>query len=407
MQSTSDFLSNKHILIGVTGSVALYKTLDLIRLLIKAGADVRVIMTESAKRFVSPLLFEAISQNTVLHEESESWANDLNHIHIGKWADLFLIAPASANTINKLAHGHADTLLLQTALAYNAPLLIAPAANTNMLEHPATREGITKLKAFGHKIIDSQIKMLACQDIGKGAMAEPESIFWEASRQLLTRDYWLNRSVIITGGGTRENIDDVRCITNFSSGKMAESLAFVAYSLGANVSLITTQSNENSYPKNMSIHPVNSSKELSDTLHQIVHAFKHPIKAPYLFMAAAISDYVPELPCEGKLKKEQLGSTWHLTLIQNRDILKNLEHSQLRTIGFKAETDSEMALQNAEKMLREKELDGVCLNIIDEAHPFGGENNQITLLTKHQQIRFDPSSKFEQALKILTTFSNP
>lgn len=407
MQSSSNFLSGKHILIGVTGSIALYKTLDLIRLFIKAGADVRVIMTESAKRFISPLLFEAISQNTVLHEESESWANDLNHIHIGKWADLFLIAPASANTINKFAHGHADTLLLQSALAYTKPVLIAPAANTHMLDNPATREGITKLKAFGYHIIDSQVKMLACQDIGKGAMAEPEVIFWEATRQLMTRDYWLNRPVIITGGGTRENIDDVRCISNFSSGKMAESLAFIAYSLGADVTLITTQCNETIYPQGMSIHSVNSSKELSNTLHLTLNAFKQSIKPPYLFMAAAISDYVPEQLHEGKLKKDSLGQTWNLTLIQNRDILKNIEHSQLKAIGFKAETDSEHALQNAEKMLQDKNLDGVCLNVIDKNHPFGGDNNQITLLTKDRQIHFEPSSKFEQALKILTTLCNP
>lgn len=406
MNAPTDFLAFKNILVGVTGSVALYKTLDLIRLFIKAGAEVRIIMTESAKRFISPLLFEAISQNTVLHEESESWANDLNHIHIGKWADLFLIAPASANTINKLAHGHADTLLLQSALAYPGPLLIAPAANTNMIEHPATQSALQTLQGFGHKIIEPQIKMLACQDIGKGAMAEPQAIFWEASRQLLAVDYWRNRSVIITGGGTREKIDDVRCITNFSSGKMADSLAFAAYSLGAEVTLITTKSNELLYPGEMHLHPAESSIELTNQLQESINASRHAIKTPFLFMAAAISDYVPAQTHKGKLKKDQIGENWNLVLEKNADTLKELDHSGIKSIGFKAETDLDSALLNAEKMLRDKHLDAVCLNVISDSNPFGGDDNQITLITETQQFQFSPSSKFDQSLRILNTFSN-
>ena len=195
VKNLNNLLENKKVLIGVTASIAIYKTLELIRLLIKAGAQTRVIMSEDAKKFITPLTFEAISQNCVLHVETESWANDNNHIHIGKWADILVIAPATANTINKLAHGIADNLLIQTLLAFNKQVLFAPSANTNMLMHPSTVESIKKLKNYGYKIIDAQEKLLACNDKGNGAMAEPEEIFFNICSSLLKDNFWSGKNI--------------------------------------------------------------------------------------------------------------------------------------------------------------------------------------------------------------------
>ncbi|MBV5278011.1 MAG: bifunctional phosphopantothenoylcysteine decarboxylase/phosphopantothenate--cysteine ligase CoaBC, partial [Campylobacteraceae bacterium] len=207
---TNTLLAGKKVLLGVTGSIAIYKSLELIRLFIKAGAKVKVIMSEEAKRFITPLTFEAISQNTVLHVETESWSNELNHIHIGKWADIFVIAPVSVNTINKLSHGIADNLLTQTAIAFNKQILIAPSANTNMMMNPITIESLAKLKTLGYAIVSPQTKLLACNDEGMGALADVEKIFYTSASLLLEESFWKGREVIITGGGTIEKIDDVR-----------------------------------------------------------------------------------------------------------------------------------------------------------------------------------------------------
>jgi phosphopantothenoylcysteine decarboxylase/phosphopantothenate--cysteine ligase len=210
-------LKDKNILVGISSSIAIYKSLELIRLYIKQGANVKVIMTKAAEKFITPLTFEAISQNKVLCDETESWDKKsiYNHIDIGKWADIFVIAPATANTINKLANGIADNLLTQTVLAYPKLKLIAPAANTNMIQNQITAFSLEKLKNYNFKIISSQIKELACKDVGDGAMAEPDEIFYETSKQLLKDEYWNNREVIISGGGTLEKIYDVRYISNF------------------------------------------------------------------------------------------------------------------------------------------------------------------------------------------------
>ena len=213
-------LKNKKILLAVTGSIAVYKALELIRLYVKAGAIVRVIMTDGAKKFINPITFEAISQNKVLDESSENWdkSQDYNHIDIGKWSDIFVIAPASANTINKLSNGLGDNLLLQTALAYPRMKLIAPAANTNMLKNPITQASLKMLKLCNYEIISSVTKELVCKDVGDGAMAEPQDIFDATCKELLKDEYWLNRKVVLSGGGTVEKIDDVRYLSNFSSG---------------------------------------------------------------------------------------------------------------------------------------------------------------------------------------------
>jgi len=186
-------LENKNILVAVTGSIAIYKTLELIRLYIKAGANVKVIMTASAKKFITPLTFETLSQNTVLDDTNEDWSNDHNHIKITQWADLFVIAPATANTIAKLANAIADNILLQVALAYPGIKLLCPAANTNMMNNPLTKASLKMLKLCNFKMIDTTTKELACKDIGDGAMADVENIFHTSCSELLKDRYWKDR----------------------------------------------------------------------------------------------------------------------------------------------------------------------------------------------------------------------
>ncbi|MDN5127638.1 bifunctional phosphopantothenoylcysteine decarboxylase/phosphopantothenate--cysteine ligase CoaBC, partial [Aliarcobacter butzleri] len=302
-------LKNKKILVGVTGSIAIYKALDLIRLYVKAGAQVRVIMTESAKKFINPITFEAISQNRVLDESTECWdkSQDYNHIDIGKWSDIFVIVPTSANTINKLACGLADNLLLQTALAYTKTKLIAPAANTNMINNPITKQSLDKLKHFEYKVVSSQIKELVCKDVGDGAMAEPTDIFDATCKEILKDEYWINRKVVLSGGGTIEKIDDVRYISNFSSGKMASNLAKALYYKGADVCLVSSRGYEN-LPKDIHLIKVQSSFEMYESLVSSLEiAKKESKKQSFLFMVAAVSDYLPTFAQEGKLKKDLIG----------------------------------------------------------------------------------------------------
>eukprot|EP01156_Anaeramoeba_ignava_P009054 Anaeramoba_ignava/a3701_17.p1 GENE.a3701_17~~a3701_17.p1 ORF type:complete len:282 (+),score=-8.76 a3701_17:302-1147(+) len=257
-----NLLENKNILVAVTGSIAVYKSLELIRLYKKAGANVKVIMTQASKKFINPLAFETISQNKVLDDTNEDWSTDTvnNHIAIGKWADIFVIAPCSANSINKLSNGIADNIFTQTALAYPGVKLLCPAANTNMIQNPFTKASLKMLKLCNYKLIDTVTKELACRDTGDGAMAEVEDIFHATAKELLKNSYWSDRKVVLNGGGTIEKIDDVRFISNFSSGKMAASLATALYYRGADVCLVTTKKLE--IPNEIYTIQVESSREM-------------------------------------------------------------------------------------------------------------------------------------------------
>ena len=383
-------LKNKNILIGVTGSIAIYKTLEIIRLFIKSGASVRVIMSEEAKRFITPLTFEAISQNEVLHVDSESWANDLNHIHIGKWADVFIIAPITANTINKLANGIADNLLTQSILAFNKQVIIAPSANTNMILNPITKQSLQKLESLGYITCEPQDKLLACNDVGTGALAEPQKIFDITARELLKDEFWSGKKVIITGGGSIEKIDDVRCITNFSSGKQADALAYAYFLAGADITLISSQK---------SLHVEALHVESSQDFKRAIQS--STCKGSYLIMCAAISDFVPLHIKSGKLKKDELGKEWNLELVKNEDILLGLDKKDIKTIGFKAETDKTIALNSAKNMLNKKSLDAVCLNILEDKNSFGSFENEVTFITKQSEIKLSLASKVEIAQQIV------
>ncbi len=410
-------LENKNILVAVTGSIAVYKTLELIRLYIKAGANVKVLMTNGAKKFINPLTFETISQNKVLDESSEDWSCQTvnNHIAIGKWAELFVIAPATANTINKLSNGIADNLLLQTALAYPRVKLLCPAANTNMLHNPLTKASLKMLKLCNFKIINPVTKELACQDIGDGAMAAVEDIFHQTVQELLKDNYWIDRKVVLNGGGTIEKIDDVRYISNFSSGKMAMNLATALYYKGADVCLVT--SSDIQVPTQIHTIKVQNSSEMQEYVNDSLRvalkgkmssatlmdnsAMKLIQKKPFFFAVAAVSDYVPAYPQNGKMKKDDIGDSWNLELKKNSDILDSVDKSKIYSVGFKAETDKEIAKQNASKMLQEKNIDAVCLNIISDNNNFGGDTNQITVITHSKETSFEISSKLEQSLSLL------
>ncbi len=412
----NDLLKDKKILLGVTGSIAVYKSLELVRLFVKAGAEVKVVMSDAAKKFVTPLCFETLCSNQILDEENESWYADHNHIKTTEWADLFVIAPATANTIAKLANAIADNMLLQCALAFAGTKIIAPSANTNMMENPITKANLKMLAIADYEIVDTQVKELACKNTGRGAMAEPLDIFWKSAKVLLKDEFYEDRRVIVTGGGTIQKIDDVRYISNFSSGKMASSLAVALYCKGADVNLISTKF-EPELPNELHTINVESSEEMLEYLVDSIRVAKkgklskatlmsdeqiHLIqKKPYLFMAAAVSDYIPEFTQNGKIKKDVLGEKWALNLKQNIDILNSIDKNDITTVGFKAEMDEKNALSNASKMIDTKNIDAVCLNILKDSSSFGSDNNKIEFITPDKIESIKDADKLSVALDIL------
>jgi len=409
-------LTGKKVLLGVTGSIAIYKAAEVARLLIKSGAEVRVVMSEAAQRFVTPLTFEALTHNTVLREETESWSSDLNHIDIGKWADIFLIAPATANTLNKLSKGIADNLLLQTALAFGGPLLVAPAANTRMIANPHTEASLKMLGVNDVQIIRPQSKLLACGDEGNGALADPIEIYWQTARALMTRPFWQDRKVVVTGGGTRERLDEVRYLSNYSSGKMGKALATALYLRGADVCYVTTMPHDD-LPGEIYTVDVEDAAEMHEYVVDCLRTAKKgklskpsihtadPVhwiqKTPYLFMAAAVADYAPKFSQDGKLKKDALGSEWSLDLAQTVDILKSIDKNGIITVGFKAEMDKEKGKENARNLLKRKGVDAVCFNLLEDRESFGTDDNRVIFLTRDKEIDLGRHPKLELAFKIL------
>ncbi len=412
----SDLLSGKKILVGISGSISVYKSIELVRHLTKAGAQVRVIMTPAAQRFVSALTFETLTGNPVLNEESENWHSDHNHIGIGKWADAFVIAPATANTINKLSNGIADNLLTQTALAYEREKLIAPAANTAMMASPFTEASMKLLKLANYTVVKTQSKELACKTEGDGALADPLEIFYQTARLALKEEFWSNRRVIVTGGGTVEKIDDVRFISNFSSGKMASALVLALYFRGSDVCFISSKF-PTPMPQTICSIDVESASEMQEYLVDSIRVAKKGVmtqptlmngdapqliqKEPYLFMAAAVSDYKPKFPQEGKLKKEALGEEWSVEMKKNIDILASVDKEGIKSIGFKAEMDEANAHDNAASMLQKKSLDAVCMNLLKDSSSFGSDENAFTLLTQSTKLQLPVEEKLTLSLQLL------
>ncbi len=373
-----------NVLIGVTGSIAIYKTCELIRLFVKNGDNVKVVMTKSATKFISPLTFETLTRNRVLIDENEDWSSDVNHIDYAKWADIFIIAPATANTLNKAYRGIADNLLLQVYLATTSPVLFAPAANTNMYLHKTTQESIKNLNC-----IEANSGLLACGDEGIGKMAEPEEIFLRALREVNKEEFWKNKKVVVTAGGSIERIDDVRFVSNFSSGKMGKSLAKAFYIKGADVTLISSK--EHNLTKEIKQIKVESANDYYEAILN-----ENP---DYLIMAAAIADFKPKYT-SGKIKKSEIGDKLILEMDKNIDVLESLKNKKFKKIGFKAERDEKNALKYAKDTLIKKNLDAICLNLLTK-NDFGSNENEIIFITKDKEIFIPQDTKENIALKLV------
>ena len=377
----------KTILLAISGSIAFYKSYELISLFKKEGFRVKVLLSNGLLKFASKMSFEALVDE-VLCEENESWQNSNNHIAFSKDVDLVLFAPASVNSINKLAFGIADNLFIQTLIAANKPLIIAPAANTNMFHHFSTRNSLKILKENKALIIEPICKVLACKDEGVGALAEVKDIFNITKRELLKEKFWCDKSVVITGGGTKEKIDDVRCVSNFSSGKMAKAIADAFYFLGARVKLLSSVEFDAPYE----LCKFESSKDLKELLDK-------NLNHDFLIMTAAVSDFIPQ-SVKGKIKKNEhlQGLNFHLSL--NEDLLKTCKF-QGKKIGFKMEFDSQNALENAKKSLKDKQLDMVCLNIIDQKNYFGSDQNELYFITLNNENKSTLQSKEKLAFELV------
>jgi len=408
-------LKNKKVLLGVTGSISIYKACEVARLFIKAGATVQVVMSREAKKFISPLTFEALTRTKVLCDDSEDWSSEHNHIGVAKSGDIFIIAPATANTINKLSKGVADNILLQVALAFSGKFLIAPSANTQMLNNHFTNGALKMLKVNDCRVIEPQTKLLACGDEGNGALAEPLEIFYQGAKALLEEEFWIDRKVVVTGGGTREKIDEVRYISNFSSGKMSDSIATALYLKGADVCYIRTKYNE--LPNEVYTIDIDSASEMLDYTVDAIRVSKkgkmsktsmnnvdapHLIqKKPYLFMVSAVSDFTPKFPQDGKIKKSSIGDKWNIELKSTTDILSNINKDGLVAIGFKAEMDRNSGFDNAKNMLKSKNIDAVCYNLLDNSESFGSDDNRVEFITKDSLVDLGKKSKMELAFDIL------
>ena len=392
-------LKDARITLCVSSSISFYKAFEILSLLRRANAKVRVAMSEQTLKFCSPLAFEALSGECVLVEGSKPLA----HIEYAK-CDLMIIAPATANTINKIALGIADNAMLSCILACRAPKLIAPAANTAMLENPATQNSLKVLKERGFVVVNSCEKTLACGDVGKGALASPKDIVLSAARMLGTNSRIPTGNsriskVIITAGACYEMIDDVRAITNLSSGKMGLALAFAYYLRGFDVTLISSAQN---LPKSMENLEFLSFKSSADLLEILKN--KKLAKDDLLVMAAAISDYIPSQKAKGKIKKS--GANLNLELKENIDILSSLKELKCKKIGFKMEMDEQSALSSAKNMLENKALDAVCLNVLKAQNYFGSEQNEVLFITKNSQKMLKMASKHEIAAQIARLSEN-
>ncbi|MCI7076248.1 bifunctional phosphopantothenoylcysteine decarboxylase/phosphopantothenate--cysteine ligase CoaBC [Campylobacter sp.] len=392
-------LKDAKITLCVSSSISFYKAFEILSLLRRANAKVRVAMSEQTLKFCSPLAFEALSGECVLVGDNKPLA----HIEYAK-CDLMIIAPATANTINKIALGIADNAMLSCILACRAPKLIAPAANTAMLENLATQNSLKVLKERGFVVVSSCEKTLACGDVGKGALASPKDIVLSAARMLgaNSRISSINSripKVIITAGACYEMIDDVRAITNLSSGKMGLALAFVYYLRGFDVTLISSAQN---LPKSMENLEFLSFKSSADLLEILKN--KKLAKDDLLVMAAAISDYIPAKKAKGKIKKS--GANLNLELKENIDILSSLKELKCKKIGFKMEMDEQSALSSAKNMLENKALDAVCLNVLKAQNYFGSEQNEVLFITKNSQKMLKMASKHEIATQIARLSEN-
>jgi phosphopantothenoylcysteine decarboxylase/phosphopantothenate--cysteine ligase len=375
-------LSGKNILLGITAGIAAYKTASLVRLFIKAGANVKVVMTPASKDFITPLTLSTLSKNPV----HSSFTNDEddnamwnNHVELGLWADLFVIAPATANTMSKMANGACDNLLLATYLSAKCPVYFAPAMDLDMYKHQSTLKSFKTLKLYGNTMIPAASGELASGLVGEGRMAEPEDIVSFIEKHILDQLPLHGKKVLITAGPTYEAIDPVRFIGNHSSGKMGFEIAKAAANLGAEVILISGPSNQMVSHSLIHIERVTSASEM----YKAVHA--HFNSSDIAILSAAVADYKPKNVSDKKIKKA--ASTFSIELEKTQDILKSLgaikKHQFL--VGFALETNDE--LNHAKGKLKAKNLNLIVLNSLnDHGAGFGGSTNKVTFITDSEDI---------------------
>jgi phosphopantothenoylcysteine decarboxylase/phosphopantothenate--cysteine ligase len=391
-------LSGKKVLIGVTGGIAAYKSALLVRQFIKYGAEVKVVMTPSAKDFVTPLTLSTLSKNEVFssfYNEEDENAQWNNHVDLGLWADLMVIAPATANTLSKMASGTSDNLLLATYLSAKCPVYFAPAMDLDMYKHPSSLQSFKTLQSFGNIMIPAGSGELASGLHGEGRMAEPEEIAAFIEQHLKASAPLLHKKVIITAGPTYEAIDPVRFIGNHSSGKMGYELAKQAAKQGANVILVSGPSSLTIVDDSVTLIRVNTAQQMYDEVH------KHYDSVDVGIAAAAVSDYRPKVVADQKIKKA--GEEMTIVLEKSPDILLSMgqqKNNQL-LVGFALETENEIA--NAKKKLEKKNLDFIVLNSLnDKGAGFKKDTNKITIIDKaHNSKSFDLKSKAEVAKDII------
>ena len=391
-------LSGKNILLGVTAGIAAYKTGHLVRLFIKAGANVKVVMTPASKDFVTPLTLSTLSQNPVASTFFEKGENDTeewnSHVELGLWADYMVVAPATANSLSKMANGVCDNLLMATYLSAKSTVYFAPAMDLDMYKHPTTKQSIEKLQSFGNIFIPPSTGFLASGLEGEGRMEEPENIVSFIENHIIKGLPLFGKKVLITAGPTYEAIDPVRFIGNHSSGKMGFELAHSAANLGAEVYLISGPSNET--VSNSLIRRINvvSADDMYHEVHQLYETMDIAI------CAAAVADYKPKVIAENKIKKSS--DSMSIELVKTQDILASLgavkKHQFL--VGFALETENE--LENAKGKLKKKNLDLIVLNSLqDKGAGFKKDTNKVTLIDKSENIsEFSLKSKAEVATDI-------
>ena len=392
-------LQGKKILLGITGGIAAYKTAHLVRLFIKLKAEVRVILTPSAKDFITPLTLSTLSKNEVyssFYNEEDENAVWNNHVDLGLWADLMLIAPATANTMSKMKNGTADNLLVATYLSAKCPVYFAPAMDLDMYKHASTKESLTTLQSIGNILIPAASGELASGLVGEGRMAEPEDIVSFIEDDILNQLPLKGQKIVITAGPTYEAIDPVRFIGNHSSGKMGFALAKAAAHLGAEVHLITGPTKEQVVHSLIHRVDVVSAQEMYDAVHDVFQ------ESNIAIFSAAVADYKPKNKVDQKIKKAHASLALELT--PTPDILASV--GKIKTnqylVGFALETNNE--LENAKKKITSKHLDAIVLNSLnDKGAGFATNTNKITIIDKNLNSKvYNLKSKDEVAQDILT-----
>ncbi len=387
-------LKGKHIILGITGGIAAYKSVSLLRLLVKAGAEVQIVITPNGREFITPVTLSALSGRPVISDfftaNTGEWHS---HVDLGIWADCMVIAPATASSIAKMANGVADNMLITTYLSAKSQVFIAPAMDLDMMSHPSTHRNINLLRTYGNIIIEPTAGELASHLIGKGRMEEPENIFAVLENYFEKSQSLHGKKILITAGPTYERIDPVRFIGNFSSGKMGYALADEASRRGADVVLISGPVHIKPEESNVHIVAVESAQQMYDACK------KEFVNADIAIMAAAVADYAPATYAEHKIKREENGIE-NIALVKNPDIAASLGHIKLdgqRVVGFALETDDE--INHAKSKIVRKNLDAIIINSLREhGAGFGADTNSVHIMSSNSDVIYSTGLKSKKEI---------